>query len=157
MFQLVAATPAPGSTKLENDQLCETCQSLFDTEVTELLLNTTVEPEHELERAHLLCSEVLASSKTCYLCRWIVETTYFTRRGSRTWAYLSSALPGDFTNSSGDPRVSILFSSNAKGALSMSIESKESRLISINQAPCATRLGRMVGTNNMGSISTSKG
>lgn len=65
---------------LENDQLCETCQSLFDTEIIELLLHTTIEPE--VEKHHLLCSEILISSKACYLCRWIVGKSYFFRKGS---------------------------------------------------------------------------
>lgn len=146
MFQLVAPTPIPESTTLEDDRLCQTCQSLFGPEVVDLLLNTTIDSEVSVVgKQHLLCSEVLISSRNCYLCRWIVEISYFHSHISGRRKLLYFANPDDFAGNSSDQRITIRWYTNGKGVFSMLMGSQETGPKSISLTG-EIRLGRMVGT-----------
>lgn len=150
MFELVAATPAPGSTGLENDQLCDTCQSLFDPEVIGLL-NTPVQSNPPaVEKQQLLCSEILISWKTCYLCQWIVEIVWCRFPESALGRCLSIATPRDFAgNSRLDTRIVLRCKVNWEGVFSISIVETCPTVVDsmrISDNGYWIYLGRMVGT-----------
>jgi hypothetical protein len=57
-----------------SDQLCDTCQSVFDHEAIQVLLE---QPDDvSCKRQHLLCTEILASQINCHLCAWIVSQSH---------------------------------------------------------------------------------
>lgn len=61
---------AQSSAEFVYERLCETCQSIFDSEVIRLLVERP--KDTYLKREHLLCGELAASARTCHLCRWIL-------------------------------------------------------------------------------------
>jgi hypothetical protein len=61
---------AQSSAEFVHERLCETCQSIFDSEVIRLLVERP--KDTYLKREHLLCGELAASARTCHLCRWIL-------------------------------------------------------------------------------------
>ena len=62
----------PPSAETVLDHLCGTCQSVFDSEVIELLFERPKDTYHI--RRHMLCGDLPISARSCHLCSWILAS-----------------------------------------------------------------------------------